>query len=389
MVSASASRVTFPWMFSPWLDILLYFLCLPIGLFAFSLTQTPTAAQSFFWALIISSGFWLGPYHGGPTWFFYFDKKNLKHYCSTPVRFVIFCLLPYVVLFGSMGLALVTTDLVYAIYILWTVQHLCQQNVGILLLYHNHNANEAIVDKKLEVRTLHAGAIFYTLIMCQRLNFMYLHGAPGVAEITGLVGLWFLISLAAYVLDLGRQVWNGKSLNMPAFCFWGMSAFFFWPMAWLGTNPYSALVIPLMMHWIQYIGLNYKLVQRKYSAEGTDSLPFKRPILLLTVVCVMMTAFVTALSAMQAVNMGFDDTQKKLLYGFVIGLSLVHYYLDAFLWRFREPFQRQSILPYLVRRPATGGPAATEATPVTVGIPIDLSQPQQEPANKISVPTDS
>jgi hypothetical protein len=36
-----------------------------------------------------------------------------------------------------------------------------------------------------------------------------------------------------------------------------------------------------------------------------------------------------------------------LLTGFLFGVSNVHYWQDAFLWRFREEFQRQSILPYL------------------------------------------
>jgi hypothetical protein len=33
--------------------------------------------------------------------------------------------------------------------------------------------------------------------------------------------------------------------------------------------------------------------------------------------------------------------------GAMLGLALCHFFLDAFIWRFRDQFQRQNILPYL------------------------------------------
>ncbi len=33
-----------------------------------------------------------------------------------------------------------------------------------------------------------------------------------------------------------------------------------------------------------------------------------------------------------------------------LGLGMVHYLLDGFIWKFREPFNRQAMLPYLVQR---------------------------------------
>jgi len=35
--------------------------------------------------------------------------------------------------------------------------------------------------------------------------------------------------------------------------------------------------------------------------------------------------------------------------GLLVGLANVHYFLDAFIWRFREPYQRQEVLPFLLR----------------------------------------
>jgi hypothetical protein len=37
------------------------------------------------------------------------------------------------------------------------------------------------------------------------------------------------------------------------------------------------------------------------------------------------------------------------LYSIPIGLQVVHYYLDAYLWKFSNPFVRSSVLPYIRR----------------------------------------
>lgn len=39
----------------------------------------------------------------------------------------------------------------------------------------------------------------------------------------------------------------------------------------------------------------------------------------------------------------------KLLMGCSIAMSNIHYFQDAFFWRFREQFQRDSIMPYLLQ----------------------------------------
>src|SRR5207253_2152993 len=103
----------------------------------------------------------------------------------------------------------------YCIYILWTIQHLCQQNVGILLLYHNHNAREAMVNRRLELSTVYSAAIFYTLEMCQRFDLLFLSKWPFVSNIILATLIWTIVSVALYMVSLGKQVLQGKSLNVP------------------------------------------------------------------------------------------------------------------------------------------------------------------------------
>ncbi|MCA9804377.1 MAG: hypothetical protein KC777_20550, partial [Cyanobacteria bacterium HKST-UBA02] len=47
------------------------------------------------------------------------------------------------------------------------------------------------------------------------------------------------------------------------------------------------------------------------------------------------------------VHPGLESRELYLISGAIMGLSFVHYLQDAWLWRFRDPFIRQSVLPFL------------------------------------------
>lgn len=49
------------------------------------------------------------------------------------------------------------------------------------------------------------------------------------------------------------------------------------------------------------------------------------------------------------------------------GIFVVHYLVEAFLWKFREPYYRRTLAPLYFPVPAPAAPAATEAQPVSGG----------------------
>lgn len=351
--------IKFPWMFDRNYDLFFFFISFFIGLLSYLLASSSIAASSALLAFLIPTSFGLGPFHQGPTWMSYFDAKNREWFRSHVKKRMIFFAGPPLIMVCSIAGMFFCKWLIVAIWLLWSIQHLVQQNVGILLLYHNHNRGEAVVDRETEIRSLHIAAVFFTLMMIRRLYFgenpsMIL---DGIVVITGLATLFFAV---IYISQLTAKIKAGAYLNMPALIFWLLSILCMLPMGLLGKNFAIAFLAPVTWHWLQYIGLNFRLVKNKYVVvpENNAALPMAKPLLLFFGICFGVTAINLFLMSQSTIPSGssYDlaktaahapDQLINLFLGTVIGLALCHFFLDAFIWRFREAYPRQAILPYL------------------------------------------
>jgi hypothetical protein len=345
---APEARVQWPWMFSKKFDILFYFAPIAIGIFCFALSQYAFANQNKLWLFLAVNAFGAGPFHWGPTWFTYLDRKNRGHYASSWSTKAIFYLgPPAIILFCAFGW-LHCKLLIYAFSMIWTIQHVVQQNVGILLLYHNHGQNEAIADKRLEIHSQWAPSILFSLIFIQRI---FLSQQPTLLMIPIILcGIWAIYAVFTYLSALKKQCAQGKYLNMPAMLFWLSSILSLVPFAFIGRGFEDAFIIPVAIHWFQYIGLNFMLVKVKYGADESDNrmdLPADKPLTLYFAACVVFLT-ITLLIAIAASTIK-DQLWLAILGGIGVGLGNTHYFLDAFLWRFRGSHQRETILPYLNR----------------------------------------
>ncbi|MBX9947781.1 MAG: hypothetical protein K2Y39_01330 [Candidatus Obscuribacterales bacterium] len=350
VITKTGLRFQFPWMFGREYDILFFFLPAILGVVLFFSVRFSPLGLSALWSILLLEAFGAGAFHWGPTWFAYFDSKNRESWKSQPLKFAVFFVAPLIVLplciLGSIYIPWVIT----LITMLWALQHLIQQNIGILLLYHNQNRGEAIVDRTIEMRSLQAPSIFFAAILYWRHFF----GSPSfwVYKLIGIV--LFVIAVyfvSKYLLEFARQVRNGAAVNVPALLFWALSYLSFLPCAYLGNKPEDCLLIPLTMHWFQYIGLNYMLVRNKYveSQENISNLPVPKvsPILLFMVtgaVGMGILAFIKVGMHMKGAN----PLVIQVLAGTYMGIANLHYLHDAFLWRFREEHARKTILPFLM-----------------------------------------
>lgn len=298
-------------------------------------------------ALILQQGIILGPFHQGATWFHFLDKKNREQYLGIPENRRHFIYYPALLFLLTIAGQFVSPEATALIYILWSLNHAVQQNIGILLLYHNPKAGEAVVDRKVELFSQRSAAIFFSLLFCDRVFFNHSFKEPFWYLAIALFGLVALFSAGEYCWSLFKMIKQGKSLNVPAFCFWLMSVFYLVPFALLGKDYFEALFIPLILHWMQYVGLNYYLVGEKYKEERLSLLPSAKPIPLF--LCSSMF-FVILLTGLVLVGnaVGDDLIVRKVLVGVTLGLGMVHYYLDGRIWRFREAYARENILPFLV-----------------------------------------
>ena len=343
-------------------DLFFFFFSALIGFAVFALTQSTLASTSIIFAALIPTAFGAGPFHQGPTWFMYFDQKNRAHYRSTLQKKVVFFLAPPLIVAGSVLGIIVCKPLLIAIWFIWSIQHLVQQNVGILLLYHNPRQPEAIVERKKEVLSLQIPSVLFTLLFVRRIM---MNGQSNMAfdALIAIAALWSAILMVNYAVDLKRQVQEGKSINVPALSFWGLSVLSLAPMAFLGRDFSEAFVAPVTWHWFQYIGLNWRLLRKKYDG-GTENanLPVSRPVVLFFATCLTLVLVNIGLSISSRAP-GLNDFNKDMLIGALIGLVNVHYFLDAFMWRFREPYQRAAILPYLISRPGPQSTPTPTSTP--------------------------
>jgi hypothetical protein len=258
--------------------------------------------------------------------------------------------------------------LTLSIWLIWSIQHLVQQNIGILLLYHNPRANEVVVNRKTETLSLQIPAVLFTLILLKRTTFQ--NSTFLLLDIAVCAfGLWTVLLFWKYAAEFSAQVKNGKTVNVPALGFWGMSAACLIPLTCVGHDFPQAFVAPVTWHWFQYIGLNWRLVRKKYNGGSENAnLPFSRPTLLFLSTCFSVMLINLSLSA-ATFHPGLHEQTKNIIIGVLIGLVHIHYFLDAFMWRFREPYQRAAILPYLIDR---GNPTVT-ASPVASN-PVAASQ---------------
>jgi hypothetical protein len=352
-VTANQSAIRFDWLFSQRNDLLFFFAPILVGYLCFSLMRTAEIKQSILLFVFINSGFGASPMHLGATWFSYLDKANLNYWWQNKEKRMVFFLAPPLLLITSVVAAFLNTTLLFLVWQFWSILHLVQQNIGILLLYHRPSAGEAIVERKLEVRSQQLAALFFYLVFVHRIM---LGNQPGI---------WFdvikLVSLAAagiaivmYLVELSKQIRSGKHLNGSAFLFWVFSVLCLTPLAFIGKDFSEAYVIPNVVHWFQYLGINYMLVSRKYSTETEyrGNLPGFHPLLMFVGMCLVLFLIMETISCFVMITRG-SEFLFPLFVGLSFGFGFCHYFQDSFIWRFRDPFLRQTVLPFVKGTVAT------------------------------------
>lgn len=339
----SKPNYKFAWMFGRNNDLIFFFAPIFLSLALYLLLQSHVLAAGVLMAFVFN-GVGLNQLHLGPSWYFYLDKRNIAYWKEHKNKAMLFFAGPPLIMLVSILLGLIAPGINYLVTTLWGMQHFIQQNFGILILYHNPKSGEAMASRNLQNRSLWAASLFFILFYFERLMLkgQYSLAFAAVAAIFA-IGAIFYCGL--YIIELRKQIKAGASLNVPALMFWLMSVFYFAPFALLTYDASTAFVVPGVLHWTQYLFLNYMLVKYKYKDDASQSqLPINKPILLfnaLAILLVIISFSIWGVRYSGHVNIG-------LVMGILFGISNVHYFQDAFLWRFREQFQRESIMPYLI-----------------------------------------
>ncbi len=291
--------------------------------------------------------------HFGSTWFIYADKKNRAYFSEHAlVYFVIPALifaLVFLIGYAHFALLLVLISVV-------SLYHVSRQSIGILAIYRGKNGERNAFDRKVEEMTIFAWSLFFAgygaLHIPHFMQFVVILPLAklGVAVLFGcaLVGT-LLIVIAAF-----RRERNSlpKSTFLLVSCLTYLPYIYATPLMERVQNFEIAGLIALVPHYMQYMGLVWLVDVNKYK-EGTEYAhdnPF-----LAWVVANKVRIFALIMlygAAMGFIYYGVPATLPLLgVIGplVVSALMMIHFYIDAFIWRFGNPFYRETVLPFVRR----------------------------------------
>jgi hypothetical protein len=330
------------WIHSPAFDIFLL-ICAPLAtlpIFIGIYLRIPVLA--------IGGALGLAFTHYASTISFYFWNENKDYYRSRWLAFFGGPLILGIVYFLLIGFAV--PFIIQVVVFVWNTWHVSRQNCGILSLYRSRAGVSNLEQKNAANNAIIALSFF--------LAFWNINTHE---EVMGFFG-WFSKDLswivkvalgavaAFYVGRLGVALLRRKEqIGLPEGLFLVASLGFFYPYLFIKDSGYATLAM-LLPHYVQYLTLVWLLHRRKFGT-GNEGAP-----LILRKLSSKLVLLIPALLAFAAfIYVARDFTISagheplfEMMYLFV---ALEHFYLDGLIWSFRRPHIRQTMLPFLVRRP--------------------------------------
>jgi hypothetical protein len=281
----------------------------------------------------------LGLAHFGTTWFFYLDRENRAYYAARPWRFFYG---PALVVAASLGMQLAgPRALLIAVTYWFSGFHVMKQSTGFAALYRSRLGLSALPERRVDNAAI-LGVSLLCLVGRLRLHpdfdFRGVFDGPtaavayafAMAAVATIVVVWV-------VRTVQRWRRHGRAL-MPLALFTLASFALFTPFVYVERLP-DAFMASLTGHYAQYVGFVWLVNRRKYTATTVPR--FGSP--MLARVSQSASLLVLVLLAYGVTVTAFSATP----YFPAVGLTWAHFFVDRYLFRFREPEIRKMIMPYL------------------------------------------
>jgi hypothetical protein len=327
------------WIQSPQFDLSLFILSPLAGL----VVILPALASPSGIHVWIAATYLIAIPHYVSSFSFYLGDENLAYYRT---RRIAFFAGPVLIFLLVMGLRLTRVDaLVQSALYSWNVFHVSMQSVGILSIYRRLNggalsegrfARLAILGVNGTMAFLHIDRFPPIYDNLLKVHFPVRLIAPAFLCLA-------VFGLAGYVISLKARP---KRIGGAELSFLISSLVMFHPYLWVHELNIATYGM-LMGHFLQYLGIVWLLNRRKYAdLEGSphqrilSAISRNTPLLLLVLASIG--------SLFYGVRVGSDWLRIPISYTIIWNsLSLIHFYLDGFLWAFRNPFVRDSVGTYL------------------------------------------
>jgi hypothetical protein len=292
----------------------------------------------------------LGIPHYLSTFVFYFwDETRGHHRARWPVFFggpILLVLSLGAVLFFRVPV------IVQAVIFVWNAIHVARQSCGICSIYR-HRAGVRDASLKPIVNTAIIGT---SLAMA----FWNTPGYPALHDGMLQVGSAFprLIFAGAAVVAAVALIRLGFSLfrrfrsadppAMPELAFLATSLLLFHPYLWIHDANQATLGM-LLGHFIQYLGIVWLVHRRKFAGGASRHAPGW-----LTRLSTNLPLLLGVLLAVGLISLALRTLPpmpvRTLYSGALLGLVIVHFYLDGLFWAFKRPEVRNSLGPFVLSR---------------------------------------
>lgn len=289
------------------------------------------------------------------TFTVYLHRDNRAYFASTPRRRAVFYIVPSAILVGVAlytGLGLtqrlvgLTTVLFVAIRA-FDFFHLNRQSFGVLQLFKGRSGRRlAPWVRKAENAYFVALAILLLVTFLQ--PGMRFAATPPSLILLALIALCGLAILTGYA-----RAWkggaSGRDLSLALGYWAAQTASVALAVVWIGFYAFS-----LAMHYVEY----HVLMGARWSQTrlASDAIPDRlfasvraRPVLLYTILFGLGTLYL----ALGEAGLEPRPQPLNLLVHVFDGLFLFHYFVEMYLWKFREPYLRDSLGPLYFPRAAT------------------------------------
>lgn len=278
--------------------------------------------------LIFATLLLLAEPHFGATWPFFLNKSNLDEiknnkiqYIYGPVVLVIFCFL---------GFFFVNYIFLFFFFAL-NIFHVTRQSFGICKLYKT-NEDEIKSQENLIY-------IFNFLFFVIGIFRFYV---PIINE-----GNIFIINMAILsVLVITFIIYFIKFKNIENLLTLITGIIIFLPICFV-DKPIHAIVMGVTMHYTQYLALTYKITSKRNSEKNIiEKVKFNFFEIKNYKFLIMILVYGLFMSLLSAVSSGPNELFKSLLVIPITG-QILHFYLDAYLWKFSIKHNREVTLKHL------------------------------------------
>ena len=263
--------------------------------------------------------------HFGATWPFFLNKENIEEIKNKKIRYIY---IPILIVFLSIAGFFYANAFFLLIFFAVNIFHVTRQSYGICKLYKN-NEEELIYQEKI---IYFVNTIFFIIGILR--FYLPVIGQESILAMNIIILiLLFLVFLIYFI----------KFKNIENFLTLITGSIIFFPICFV-DKPIHGIVMGVLMHYTQYLSLTYKV----YNGRNSNQLEKNNKIFnvknLYFLIIIFFYGFIMAVfsSYSNSVDLAF----KSLIVIPLIG-QFLHFYLDAFLWKFSEKHNREKTLKYL------------------------------------------